>query len=470
MLKVEQLRERRERIFYGWWIVGAGIGVQVLLTGLLMQAFGVYVSVLQADFGWSKTALSAAFSMQRVESGILGPIQGWMLTRYGPRNIMRVGLVMFGVGFLLFSQIDSLLQFYLVFLLMAVGASLGGFMAVITALVNWFDRRRSTAMGIAYTGLSLGGLVVPLVAWSLDSLGWRTTATISGLLVLTLGLPLTQLVRTRPEDYGEYPDGIDPATRRGAQADGESSAEEEAEPEFTAREALRTRAFWFISIGHGLAVLMVSAIMVHLVVNLNEEMGYSLQTAALVVALMTLLQTFGQVGGGFLGDRFNKRIILTLTMLGHGSAIIVLAFATNYLMVLFFAIVHGIAWGVRGPILHSYRAECFGRASFAQVLGFSSMIVMFGMTSGPLVAGILADRTGDYQLAFLILGIIASLGSLLFAFATKPTPPGKQPASTLTTLPEISPSGGRPPDLSAPVVSEPGTLPHCRRRTRLASA
>ena len=425
MLKVEQLRARRQSIFYGWWIVGAGIGIQVLLTGLLMQAFGVYVSVLQSDFGWSKTALSGAFSLQRIESGILGPVQGWLLTRYGPRNIMRIGLIMFGVGFLLFSRIDSLVEFYLVFMLMAVGGSLGGFMAVITALVNWFDRKRSTAMGIAYTGLSLGGLVVPIVAWSLDSVGWRTTAAISGVLVLVVGLPLAQLVRTRPEDYGEHPDGVEPAGQRLQGASQADAIVETREPEFTAREALRTRAFWFISLGHGVAVLMVSAVMVHLVVNLNEELGYSLQTAALVVALMTLLQTFGQVGGGFLGDRFNKRWILTLTMLGHGSAIIILAFATNFLMVLSFAIIHGIAWGVRGPVLHTYRAECFGRASFAQVLGFSSMIVMFGMTSGPLLAGILADRTGDYKLAFLILGVIASLGSLLFAFATKPTPPGR---------------------------------------------
>ncbi len=437
MLKVEQLRARRQNVFYGWWIVGAGIGVQVLLTGLLMQAFGVYVSVLQADFGWSKTALSGAFSLQRIESGILGPAQGWLLTRFGPRNVMRFGIVMFGVGFLLFSQVNDLLQFYLVFMIMAVGASLGGFMAVITALVNWFDRRRSTAMGIAYTGLSLGGLVVPLVAWSLDSLGWRTTAVISGVLVLTLGLPLTQLIRTRPEDYGEYPDGIDPAMRRRAHATESDEPEAAPEPEFTAREALRTRAFWFISLGHGVAVLMVSAVMVHLVLDLNEELGYSLQTAALIVALMTLLQTAGQVGGGFLGDRFNKRLMLTATMIGHGSAIIVLAFATNFAMVLFFAVVHGLAWGVRGPILHSYRAECFGRESFAQVLGFSSMIVMFGMTLGPLFAGFLADRTGDYQLAFVILGVIACLGSLLFAFATKPTPPSAQPVEPLAPLPAM---------------------------------
>jgi sugar phosphate permease len=292
VLSAARLRERRERIFYGWWIVGAGIGVQVLLNGLLMQAFGAYVSVLQADFGWSKTALSGAFSLQRIESGILGPVQGWLLTRFGPRNVMRVGITMFGVGFILFSRIDSLLTFYLVFLLMAVGSSLGGFMAVITALVNWFDRRRSTAMGVAYTGLSVGGLIVPLVVWSFDSVGWRTTAAISGLLVLALGLPLAQLVRTRPEDYGYLPDGVDPGSRPGIRQ--ASGAQDSEKVEFTAREALRTRAFWFISLGHGFAVLMVAAVMVHLVVNLNEELGYSLQTAALVVALMTLVQTAGQ--------------------------------------------------------------------------------------------------------------------------------------------------------------------------------
>jgi MFS family permease len=286
-------------------------------------------------------------------------------------------------------------------------------------------------MGIAYTGLSVGGLTVPLVAWSLDSFGWRTTAVISGVLVLSLGLPLAQIVRTRPEDYGEFPDGVDPASRparrRRDAASGEEVEDEEEEPEFTAREAMRTRAFWFISLGHGFAVLMVSAIMVHLVVNLNEELGYSLQTAALVVALMTVLQTFGQLAGGFLGDRFNKQLILTVTMLGHGVAIIVLAYASNYWMVIAFAVVHGIAWGVRGPILHTYRADCFGRASFAQVLGFSSMIVMFGMMSGPLVAGYLADYTGSYQLGFTILGVLALLGSLFFAFANKPIPPRAQP-------------------------------------------
>ncbi|MEZ4570215.1 MAG: MFS transporter [Thermomicrobiales bacterium] len=191
-------------IFYGWWIVSAGIGSSGSPDRLDDAGVRRLRLSPQADFGWSKTALSAP-SRCSGSSGILGPAQGWMLTRYGPRNVMRVGIVMFGIGFLLFSQINSLLTFYLVFLLMAVGAVSAGSWLSSPRWSTWFDRKRSTAMGVAYTGLSLGGLVVPLVAWSLDTVGWRTTAVISGILVLSLGLPLTSLVRTRPRTTANIP-------------------------------------------------------------------------------------------------------------------------------------------------------------------------------------------------------------------------------------------------------------------------
>ncbi len=430
---IHRLSKRTGNVFYGWWIVSAGIGIQTLIMGLMMQAYGAYIPELQAEFGWSKTALSGAFSLQRVESGILGPAQGWLLTRFGPRPVMSIGLVMLGVGFILFSQVNSLVTFYAVFVLMAIGASLGGFIAVITALVNWFDKKRSTAMGIAYTGLSAGGLVVPLVAISLASLGWRATAVISGLIIMVVGLPLVQLIRSNPEDYGYLPDGVKPGEMD--QPSGVRAESTKNEVNFSASEAMHTRAFWFISLGHGVAVLLVSAVMVHFVVDLNENLGYSLQAAALFVASLTIFQAIGQLTGGFLGDRFNKRLILTLTMVGHGVALIVLAFATSTWMVIIFVVLHGYVWGVRGPSLHSLRADYFGRASFAQVLGFSSLIVMIGMTLGPIVAGYLADLTGSYTLGFAVLGAIAIVGSLFFAFAKPPPPPSRQEA--VSTIPEL---------------------------------
>ena len=143
------------RVFYGWYIVGAAGGLQ-LLSGLLwMQSYGAYVVLLQEEFGWSKALVAGAFALTRIESGILGPLQGWLTDRYGPRSVLSVGVVIFGIGFMLFSQIDSLLGFYLTFALIAVGSSLGGFATVMVSLVNWFSRHRAKAVAISQMGYSL---------------------------------------------------------------------------------------------------------------------------------------------------------------------------------------------------------------------------------------------------------------------------------------------------------------------------
>src|SRR5687767_2053085 len=142
------MRARASRVFYGWWIVASGFGIQLLVGALLNQAYGAYVVLLQRDFGWSKTMLSGAYSLTRVESGLLGPLQGWMLDKWGPRAVMRIGMVLFGGGFIAFSLIDSPAEFYVAFLLMALGSSLAGFFPLTVAVVNWFERRRATALAM----------------------------------------------------------------------------------------------------------------------------------------------------------------------------------------------------------------------------------------------------------------------------------------------------------------------------------
>lgn len=263
MIAAARVRERARGVFIGWWVVAAAAGIQVLQNVLLMQGYGAYIAVLRDEFGWNKTALAGAASLQRVESGLLGPPQGWLLARFGVRTIMRIGIVILAGGFFFFSRVNSLPMFYLAFMTMAVGASLSGFMSLTTVIVQWFERRRATAISLMQTGMSLGGILVPLVAWSLVALGWRTTAMISGAIVLVVGLPLVQLMRDEPEAYGLLPDGERPVELTGGDVPVAPVVER---VNFTPRQALRTRAFWCIGFGHALAVLVVSAIMVHLVV------------------------------------------------------------------------------------------------------------------------------------------------------------------------------------------------------------
>src|SRR5947207_963072 len=379
----------------------------------MFHAYGAYAVLLREEFGWSKTILSAAFAMSRAESGILGPVQGWLTDRFGPRALIRVGMTIFGVGFLLFSRIDGPVVFFLTFFMMALGSSLGGYLPISVAIVTWFRRRRALALSMSGMGMSTGGLTAPLVAASLTHFGWRWTAVASGLLVLLVGVPLAQVVRNRPEAYGLRPDGETPRPSVPSVRVAESRS-------FTAREAMATRAFWYVSLGHGAALLVVSALMVHMVIHVTERLGYSLHQAGAVVALLTVMQATGQLTGGWLGDRFSKRWICAACMLGHATALVVLAFASAFWMVLVFAVLQGLSWGMRGPLMAAIRADYFGSASFGTITGASSMIVMFGMILGPLVAGVLADRTGSYVPGFTLLAALAAAGSVAFWRARRP--------------------------------------------------
>jgi sugar phosphate permease len=411
------------RVFYGWWIVAAGFTIEALIGSLMFHAYGAYLVLLRDEFGWSKTLLSAAFAMARAESGILGPVQGWLTDRFGPRALIRIGMSIFGIGFMLFSQIRSPATFIATYFLMALGSSLGGFLPVTVAIVNWFRRRRALALSISATGMAMGGLFVQVVVLALSRFGWRWTAFASGILVLLVGLPIAQIVRHRPEPYGYRVDGSGGSEGGSAARARRGRTVATALIDFTAREAIGTRAFWLISAGHGMALLGVSAVMVHLIVHVTERLGYSLRQGAAVLALMTVMQVSGQLAGGWAGDRWSKHLIAAGCMLAHAVALGLLAVAATLGAVIVFAILHGLAWGVRGPLMGALRADYFGGTAFGTITGFSSMIAMLGMMGGPLLAGILADQTGSYRAGFLALAALAALGSVFFALAVRPAPP-----------------------------------------------
>jgi sugar phosphate permease len=408
------------RVFYGWWIVAAGFGIEILIGALVFHAYGAYVVLLREEFGWSRTLFSAAFAMARAESALLGPVQGWLTDRFGSRALMRVGMVVMGLGFILFSRIGSPVTFFVAFFLMAVGSSLGGYLPIAVAVVHWFQRRRAFALGLTSSGSAVGGLLTPLVVASLTTVGWRGTALVSGALALLVGLPAAQIFRQRPAGVAEPPAGRPAESRHRVERPRPTSVD------FTVRQAIRTGAFWLVSLGHGSALLVVSAVMVHMVTHVTERLGYSLARAATVVALLTVSQIVGHIGGGWVGDRGPQRLIAAGCMVGHAVALLLLAVATSYWMVIAFAVIHGLAWGTRGPLMAAIRADYFGSAAFGTISGASSMVAMLGMMGGPLVAGILADRTGSYQPGFIVLAVLASLGSLYFLLARRPVPPARE--------------------------------------------
>jgi MFS family permease len=197
----------------------------------------------------------------------------------------------------------------------------------------------------------------------------------------------------------------------------------DASRDFTAREALRTPAFWLLSLGHGFALFVVMGINTHAITHMKEGLGYSIEQASLAIMLQTVAQLCGVGLGAWIGDRYNKRRMSAYCMLGHMAGLLFLTYATGPAMIVAYAILHGVAWGLRGPFMQALRADYFGRSSIGMILGLSFMIIMIGQVGGPMIAGVLADLTGNYRLGFTVLAVLAGLGSLFFLFARKPPLP-----------------------------------------------
>jgi sugar phosphate permease len=409
-----------KRAFHGWRMVAAGAGIQFLQSSLLLQSFGAYVAVLQEDRGWSKTELSFAAALHQMEAAILGPLLGWFIDRFGPHGVIRAGVVALGVGFMLMSQIESLAAFYGAFIVIALGSSMCGFMPLNVSMIYWFERKRARALSTLSFGLAFGGIAVPAVAWSMAQWGWRATAFGSGLLILAVGLPLAFVMRGRPSRYGEFVDGEPPAATPSKLPALEA---EKAARDFTVREALRTSAFWLLSLGHGFALFVVTAVNVHAITHMKEGLGYPVETAALYIMLMTVAQIGGIALGAAIGDRFEKRLICAACMLMHMSGLLCLTYATGPAMVAAFALLHGAAWGLRGPFMQAIRAEYFGVSAIGMILGLSFMIIVVGQIGGPMIAGAAADLTGNYRAGFTLLALLAGVGSVFFLLAKKPARP-----------------------------------------------
>ena len=413
---------KQPRVFYGWWLVLGAFVSQFTQALLVFHSFGVYFETLRKEFGASRGAISGVFALTRLESGLLGPFQGWLIMKLGPRNLARIGAVLFAGGFIALSQAPSLTAYYAAYFIVSVGASLSGFITLQAVLANWFLKHRSLAFSLGQSGMGLSGLFVPVVAWSLTTFGWRPTALYSGIVAFIITMLIAQLLRLSPEPYGYLPDGaaITPADETDAARASQRAA---ANDGFTVKEALRNRSFWLISFGHAMALFVVSAIAVNLVPHLQEQQGLSLVKASSILVFITASAMVGQLMGGVIGDRFEKRYIAAACMVAHTIGMMTIAFSTTLWPITIASVIHGMAWGTRMPIMSAIRADYFGRRNFATIMGYSSMVVMFGQILGPIFTSVMADKFGTYQVGFVSLGMLPLLGAVAFLAAVKPSKP-----------------------------------------------
>ena len=399
------------RLFYGWWIVLSSGVLAVLGAGCFYYGLSAFFLPLTEHFGWSRTLTSTAFSLHRLEGGVLAPIVGFLFDRVGPRRLVTVGVLLAGAGFLVLSTVDTFIGFAASVLIMSAGFSSGFSGVGMATVANWFVRRRTTALGLLMTGAGLGGIIVPGIAWAIEAFGWRNAALAVGLSIWCIGLPLSRLLRHRPEDIGLLPDG-DHVPTRPTQAGSSGGAVPEVATEQTSStlQAIRSRAFWLLAIASTLTMIAQSAVMVHLL-PFTESTGVAPTVAASVVAALTVVSIAGRAGFGWLGDRLPKRHVLGLLYGLQTAGLVVLATLSEAWQLIPFLALYGPAYGGAVPLRASVIGECFGRRCFGAIQGLQMGCTSFGAMLGPVFAGWVFDTTGAYSLAFWVLAGITILAT-----------------------------------------------------------
>ncbi len=347
-----------------------------------------------------------------------------MVDRFGPKIVMAVGISVMGGGFFLLSRIDSIVAFYFVFvLLISGGASFAGVPTLVTT-AKWFVRKRGLAMGIALSGVGLGGLFLPALGWMMENYGWRMAANMAGGTILILGLPLALLMRHSPERHGMLPDGDQPAASK-TDADGRQTnvsdhgPTSEIEVDYTIRQALATPVFWFLALAFGMRQLVVSAVALHQIPFLID-IGVSQQTAATLLGSLALVSIVGRLGFGWTADHFEKRKVMAFLLLQLSASCLILASATTLWHVILFLIVYSPAYGGGASLMFAIRGEYFGRASFGTISGLMDTFQMFGIVLGPVFAGTVYDMTGSYRIAFLVFAASAGIAAVMMFFLKRP--------------------------------------------------
>ncbi|MBI4219405.1 MAG: MFS transporter, partial [Chloroflexi bacterium] len=372
---------RIRKTYYGWWVALTGAVNALLTSGPTFQGSSAIFTAVEAEFGWSRALVSGVASFGRVGGALLGPLEGYFADRIGPARITLIGLIVGGFGFILFSQIRDPFSYYGAYIILASGFSFGGFTPAVTAVNSWMRNRRATGISIVVAGSSLGGLLVPALAWGITAHGWRMTSLGIGVVAI-LSAPIFYWLLSKKPPV----DQPGPRARPGR-------AQDPARPDFTAGEAFRTRAFWLISISHTLANLSTATISAHVVLHLTD-IGLSLATASTVVPVFAAVGFTFQIVGGLIGDRMDKRYPASVFLVIQAAGMVVLAFTTSFWLAMLFAVLWGIGFGGRTPMLHAMRGDYFGSKAFGTILGLSSLPMAVGMTATPVLVGLAFDIQG----------------------------------------------------------------------------
>ena len=420
---------RVPKVFYGWYIVAAGTISSFASMAVFRVGLSIFIKDVREELGWSLTAISLGFSLKQLETGILAPVSGYLIDHVGPRKMAIAGTIVMTVGLLLFARMHSIGTFYAASLIIAIGQGMGANLAFITPVMHWFRRKRGRASAFLASGRGWGYIGALPIAFLLGLYGWRQTTNIVAIIFFVISLPMALVLRLRPEPYGYRPDGdMAPALTESGTTHEPQAGDDGS---FTVKEAFQSPAFWLVLLSNSLYGFSTSTNHVHFITHMRYT-GFSASEAALIVTIYGGVQVVSRLTFGWVGDRMGRHRLLIISFLLMGVGWPAIAFISPNALwaVVLYYLTYASGQAAHTVTAQTIVADFFGPRRYATIRGIMNPIGVLGGVTGPLFAGVMFDRFGNYELAFFTLGLLVALGAPVMYLAGKPTLSGDPTLAT----------------------------------------
>lgn len=391
--------------FPGWRVVTGGFIILAVTAGLGFYGLAVFLNAFSRERGWDVASVSLATTIFFLVSGAVGVWVARQIARRDLRYAIVGGGLIGAVALTVLGQVQQRWQLYLVYCLFALGSAMAGLVPVTTVVTRWFHARRSVALSVASTGLSVGGMVVtPAAKWLIDRQGleagtpWLAAVWFVGVVPAALWLILPD-----PQSRGWQPDGARSVVGQAASAvTGMPYA-----------EAVRQRFFYAVTIGYVLALgSQVGGI--QQLVRLAESRT-DRNTAALATLVLAAMSVIGRLAGGRLVAKVPMMGFTVTMAVVQGAAMMALAFADSTLALFVALPVFGLTVGNILMLQPLLIAERFGVRDYPRLFSRSQFVSTFGVAGGPLLLGWLHDVGGGYRTSYVVAGCCSLMGAAILS-------------------------------------------------------
>ena len=415
----EMSSSKKSKVFYGYWILVAAFVCAFVDAGAGYYSFSLFVKPLEADLGWDRGTIMAAWSLRFLAVILSSLFIGKLIDSYGTRRIIPVGALIGGLGFVVLTLASNPWHFYIGWIAIGVGITGSGVIPATTIVSIWFKRRRGTALGIMGVGFGAAGLMSPFVGgYLIPHFGWRASYFVLALLMWML-IPLAILViRSKPADKGLYPDGVEHP---------EAVAEVEALPStsegMTLKKALATSSLWLIGISFLISNTAETGI-TQTQVPYFEDIGFPAAIAATTLAVVGIWSAIGKIFFGWLCDRILAKYAraIGIGFLLGGAVILTSMRATSPAALMWlYSVIKGFGTGSWLSTMSMLTSTTFGLASYGAIFSVIYILCCVGAGVGPLFAGYIYDITGTYQGAFIIFIILLVVAIPIILVVRRPS-------------------------------------------------